>query len=202
MGVASVKGVSSSSSPGGEGLRVREVVARALGGGHGTLLDGPHRLARLPVEDVEKRRLARLYDRADSFAVHGDVSEGRGSDGVVLPDVMVHHLEVPDFLPGLRVQGHEAVRVQVFSGTVAPVVRRGRGGQGNVDVAQLFVGGNATPGAEVPGALPRLFSPGLVSLLARSGNHVEGPEETTGAGVETSHVLGRRVALPPAVPRP
>ena len=78
------------------------------------------------------------------------LTEGRRPHGVVLPHIVMHHLEVPGPLTSAGVEGDETVREQVLTRAVATVVGRGRGGQGNVDEAELLVSRNAAPRPEIP----------------------------------------------------
>ncbi len=77
--------------------------------GNGTLFDWPDRFPGHAIEDVKETGLARLHHRLDSFAVDGDLAQRRRTNRVVLPEIVVNHLEVPDPFSGLRVERNECI---------------------------------------------------------------------------------------------
>ena len=87
---------------------------------HGPLLDGPDRLAGDAVEDVGEGLLARLRDRLDLAAVDRDVEQVAGGGEVVVPEAVVHGLEVPDALPGLGVDRDDALGEEVVARRMPP----------------------------------------------------------------------------------
>ena len=96
------------------------------------LLDRPYRLAGDAVEDVGERLLAGLRQGLDLASVDGDVEQvGRGRE-VVVPQPVVHRLEVPDALARLAVDADDALGEQVVARPhpAVPVVRRRARGQG------------------------------------------------------------------------
>ena len=105
------------------------------------------------VEHIGERLLCELHDRANRLAVHRQVDEDRVRGHVVVPDVVVHELLVPDHLAGLDVEADQRVRVQVVAGTMAAVHVVGRRFDAQVHVAQLRVGGERPPDAGVAGVL-------------------------------------------------
>ena len=180
--------------PGREGLRRRVPLPRHAAGGHGPLLDRPDRFARHAVEDVGEGLLARLRDGLDLAAVDGDVQQVAGGREVVVPQAVVHGLEVPDPLAGLGVDADDALREQVVAGAHAavPVVRWGPGGQ--VDVAQLLVHRHRAPHVGVAAVAPRLVVPGVGAELLPLRDGVEDPLPLARADVEAAHVSGVRLA--------
>ena len=84
-----------------------------------------------------------------------------GPDRVVVPQVVVDHLEVPHPLAGLDVERDDRVGEQVVAGAVAAVVDAGGRRQRHVDVAQLGVARDAAPRRQVAGVGVRLVAPGL-----------------------------------------
>jgi hypothetical protein len=73
---------------------------------HGTLRHRPDGLAREAVEDVEPALLAGLCHQLARLAVDGRVDDERRADGVVVPDRVMHELEVPPLLSRLQIDGH------------------------------------------------------------------------------------------------
>ncbi len=70
--------------------------------------------------------LGRLHDSGDPLAVHGDVDRLRRVRVVVVPDVVVHQLEVPNAFAGFHVERDQACSVEVVSKAIAAVVVVGR----------------------------------------------------------------------------
>ena len=73
------------------------------------------------------------------LAVHRDVEEVRRHRRVVVPDVVVHHLEMPLALAGLHVDRDEAVAKQVVARAMAAVLVHQRHADRDVDEAQLGI---------------------------------------------------------------
>ena len=67
-------------------------------------------------------RLARLHDRLDTPPVYDDLAQRGRPDGVVLPQVVVHHLEVPGPFTSAGSQSDQAGAVKVVTRTEATVV--------------------------------------------------------------------------------
>ena len=76
-------------------LRLRRLLARHVALQHRRLDDRPDRLARRAIERVDPALLRRLRDRLPPLPVHRDVHEVRRHRRVVVPDVVMHHLEMP-----------------------------------------------------------------------------------------------------------
>src|SRR4030095_5758783 len=92
---------------------------------NGTLLNRPDRLPGHAIEHIKERLLARNGDGLDRLSVDVDVGEDWGGRNVVVPDGVMHELEVPLALTGLQVDAHEALREQVVVRPVGSVeIRR------------------------------------------------------------------------------
>ena len=100
---------------GRERLRRARLLAGHVGLRHRPLLDRPHRLAGHAIEDEQERLLAGDGDRLDRAAVDGDVGQNRRRRHVVVPERMVHELEVPLPLAGLQIDADEALGKQVVA---------------------------------------------------------------------------------------
>src|SRR5207237_6735900 len=83
-----------------------------------TLLDWKNRRARLPVEHEHHSGLCRLNHRRLTF----DVSEQRRRRVVVVPQIVVHRLEVPYDSPGRSAQCHNRARVVIPTETMTTIV--------------------------------------------------------------------------------
>src|SRR6185295_11388612 len=95
---------------------------------------------------------------------------------VVVPDRMMHDLEVPFSLAGFQIDAHETLAEQVVAGTMAAVEIGGRRLDRQVDETGFLVHGDARPDAGVAVGRPRLVLPGVVAELAGAWNRVERPQ--------------------------
>ena len=116
-----------------EGLRRPRLFAGDVAGRHGTLFDRKERLAGGAVEEEEMSHLRPDRDRFD--AAHFDQHRLRGD--VVIPQIVMDDLEVPDHLAGVRADGDDAVgEIVVAEAEAAVVVGAGAAG-GDEDHARL-----------------------------------------------------------------
>ena len=96
-------------------LRRRRLFARCRRLRHRPFFDRPHRLSVDAIEDERKCLLRDLDDSLDRPAVNGDVGEhGRGRQ-IVVPEIVMDELVVPDALARQAVDGDEAVAEQVVA---------------------------------------------------------------------------------------
>src|SRR5690606_32340080 len=98
--------------------------------GNRTLNDLEHGLTRLAVEYEDQSGLRRLYDRGNRFAVALDVHEHRLRSQVVIPQVVMNELAMPEQLAGFGAQSNQRVGVPVIADSLAAVeVRACRAGR-------------------------------------------------------------------------
>ena len=139
---------------GGEGLHARGPFAGDGALRHLALLDRPHGLAGLAVEDVGEGLLADLGYGLDPLPVDLDVEEDRSAGEVVVPESVPHRLEVPLLLAGRGVDGDQALGVEIVPVAVAAVVVAGRRAGTEVDPARLVVAAHPRPHVAVAGVAP------------------------------------------------
>src|SRR5688572_17467252 len=121
-------------------LRRRQDLARQIRLRNRTLFDRPDRLTGLAIEDVRKSLLGGLDDDGCAFPIDRYVEQHRRLRVVEVPDVVMHHLEVPHALAGLDVEGEQTRPEQVVAGAEpAEEVDRRRVG-GNEDEAARRIG--------------------------------------------------------------
>ena len=107
--------------------------------------DRPHRGTRHPIEDVGPRLLGHLDDRLDPAPVHRDVGENRRRGVVVVEEVVVDRLKVPDALPRGDVHADDRRAEQVGAEPVAAEHVVGGARRRQVDVPELFVRAHQRP---------------------------------------------------------
>ena len=159
-----------------ERLRRGRLLPRLLR--HRLLVNADERLPGLAIEDVGPAGLSHFGDRLARTAAHVHVHEDDRIDRVVVPDVVMHLLEVPAIFPGGELDRQHRGRVQVVAGAEgAVVVGSGIAGR-EIEEAELGIDGRRLPDRRTA-VLPRVvvLRPRLVTGLARTGNRVEGPDQ-------------------------
>ena len=153
----------------GEGLSLGGPFAGDVARRDRAVLDGPDRLAGHPVEDVDEAGLRGGGDRVDLLAVHVDGQQGGRRRQVVVPEAVLHGLEVPDPLAGARVEADDGLREEVVAEAVSAVVVVARRADGEVDEPPFGVEGHRRPDVRVPHPVPGAVLPGVVPELAGCG---------------------------------
>ena len=175
----------------GKGLRLRRPFERHFALGHRTLLDAVDRLAG---DAIEQKQQPDLVDHRDggnrpAALLHVDQRGRAGQVGV--PDVVMHHLEVPQVLAGIRVGRDEAGAEEIVAGAIAAVLIDRRRAERHIDDAALGIDGDEAPDVDARTVLPAVAGPGVVVFFTRSGNRTERPDQLAGVDVPGAHVAGR-----------
>src|SRR5262249_19286762 len=156
------------------------------------LLDGPERFAGYAVEHPNESGLRDLGHHI-YFSVIMPHGEKLGSGRVVvIPNVVVDHLEIPKEFAGTGVKRKQAVAEEVGAATVSAVeVVLGAGG-GHVDNPAPCVHRNLAPTIGPAHSFPRVMGPGVVSQFARMRDGMKSPGQLTGAHVECPDISRSR----------
>src|SRR5206468_3380151 len=104
-----------------EGLRRERMLSRRVGLRHRPFLDRPDRAAGLALEDEQEALLRRLRDDIDIAAVLADRQQLRRLGQVVVPQIVMHQLVMPNAFAGARVERHERVAEQICARTIAAI---------------------------------------------------------------------------------
>ena len=184
--------------PHGERLRRRVPLGRHVAGWHGPLLDRDQRPASRAIEHVDVARLADVRDRRHAFAIQQEVEQRSSRRHVRVPDVVMHSLEVPEVLSGLRLDRDDRVAVGVVPGPIAAVVVRRGAADREVDDAPLDVDRcverpHVGAGAILPaGVVVRfLLAPGVMTRLSGLRDAPELPQLLAGDHVERARIARR-----------
>jgi hypothetical protein len=170
-------------------LRRGRPFERHVGLRHGALFDRPERLARGAVERIRERLFRELYDGLHGPAVHRHVEQDRRRGVVPVPDIVPNELSMPDALARPHVDGNQAVAEQVVAVALAAVHVARRTFDGQIDEAELRIGGHRTPHAGVTRVLGRARrEPRVVTELAFLRDRMERPQELARARVESAHI--------------
>src|SRR5215471_13574027 len=92
---------------GREWLRGRAPLTGNVGLGNGALFNGPERLARHTIEDVEKAEFGWLRDDIHTLAIVLHREEFGSAGEIVVPEIVMHDLEMPQPLARARIQGKQ-----------------------------------------------------------------------------------------------
>ena len=152
----------------GNGCVRRIPFAGHVAGRHRTLLHAKDGLAGHAVENEHVAGLAHLRQRGNLFPVAHDIDQARRGRQIIIPDVVMHHLEMPLVLAGLGVDSDQRVAEQIVAVTVAAIVGRRRRAERHVDDAALLVDSRLhAPHVGAGAILPTVVLPGLVTQLRR-----------------------------------
>ena len=116
----------------------------------------------------------------------------RRRDVVVVPEVVMHRLEMPEPLAGARVERDQAIAEEIRARPVCAVEIVGRRTGRHVDDPALLVDGELAPAVRAADVLVRVLRPCVVAVLARSRDGMELPDEVAGQHVVRANVAGRR----------
>ncbi len=145
------------------------------------------------MQDEQHARLRRLRDGGKRFAVARDGDERRRRGVVVVPQIVVHGLEMPHDPSGRRAQRHDRVRIAVVAEPeCAVIVRRGARCRHENQIARRIrrhdrphVCGAGLRGASVPPRRER----GILGILRY---RMPCPSQRACARVECAHLAARR----------
>ena len=151
--------------------------------GYGPLLDADERFARYAIQQVDPSGLPCSRESLPGAPVDLDVEEHDRRGKVVVPDVVMHHLEVPAVLTRQSIERHDRRRKEVVARPY-PTIEVGTGVPGReIDQPELGVRGGRLPHGAPP-VHPDITIrwPGVVTELPGAGHRIEGPHELTITG--------------------
>src|SRR3990172_12197034 len=145
-----------------------------------------------PIDDVHVAALVRMDEELPHASMEDGVDENALVGAVVVPEVMGDLLEVPDDFAGVGIDRHDAIGVEVLTHSSRSVEVGGGVPDAPVEEVEPGIVGARHPGG-APSIFPAVSRPGLVPLLAGSGNGVEPPAELSRLPVESDDVppMGR-----------
>src|SRR5262245_52201823 len=134
-----------------ERLRGRRILAGRVRLRHGTLLNGPKRLAGLTVKHEQETMFRRLRNDVDTLAVMTDGQKLRSSRQIIVPQIVMNQLIVPETLAGLGIQSNEAVCKEIVSLSVAAVKVVPSGAKWNENDSTLHIDRHFVPVVDAAG---------------------------------------------------
>ncbi len=145
--------------PGREGLRRRRLLTRNVALRNWPFLDRPDRLSRYTIEHIQQPEFRRLRDDVDRLAVVFHREQLRAGDQIVVPQIVMKDLVMPEALARPQIECEQRVAEQVVAFAIAaPEIEGRRAGREISDAARL-VDGKLGPGVGAPSRLPRVWRP-------------------------------------------
>src|SRR5262249_2219829 len=120
----------------------------------------------------------------DWFSVNGDVGQDRGGGHVVIPDVMMSQLVVPDPFSGLNVEANDRRRKQIVPRALSSILVSSRAFSWYIRISDLFIDRERSPGSRVSRINVRPIQPRVFADLAFAWNGMEAPQLLAGPDVE------------------
>ena len=140
----------------GDGFLARDVALR-----HRALFDRNERLTCLAIEHEEVTRLGRNADRGDRPALLAPVEQDRRRRHVVVPEIVMNRLEVPDTRAGVGAQRYDGIGEQVIAEPLAAEVVGARAARRHEDEVARRIGHDHRPRVRRPGAHGAAVLPGI-----------------------------------------
>src|SRR5262249_33791878 len=130
-------------------------------------------------------RVAGFGNALTPLAIYYRVEEHHRAGGIVVPDVVVNLLEVPDILAGLGPQGHHRGAEQVIALAHRPVVIWSAVACREVDQPEFRLEGWSVPDRRA--ATHRLVDrrPSIAAELARIWQSIPAPQYGPGPGIQS-----------------
>ena len=142
----------------------------------------------MAVEDEKLAELGGLYGNIHVLAANLNGPEGGRAGKVAVPQIVVHHLVVPNALTGSGIERNDAIGEKVRAQALAAVEIEGRGARGNKYPPALLVERHSTPIVGAARGAPRVTLPRVIAELSGAGKSVKDPRHHTRADVESANV--------------
>ena len=155
----------------------RRLLARDLALGHGPLLHAKDRLTREAVIDEEHSHLRVLNDGGNPAAVLIDVDQRGLRSKVVVPNVVMHKLLIPLQLSRIRIQCHDAIRVQIVAGALDARIVRPSLRHRREHHSALCIHRQESPDIRTAWIFPAITGPRFMSGITRLCDQLERPNE-------------------------
>src|SRR5262249_7605790 len=155
--------------------------------GNRALLDADQWLSIGAVEDVDPAGPPGFGDALARHAVDDGVEQHDRACRVIVPNVVMHLLEMPDILAGLGLERHQRRAKGVAALTNRPVITGPEMPAREVDKAELGIERGRVPDRGAPAhRMVGARRPGVAPDLAGTRQRVPPPQDRTGLGVERS----------------
>src|SRR6202041_1066051 len=116
----------------------------------------------------------------------------RGGIWVVIPNVVMNGLVVPEVFTRAGVQREEAIGIKIVAWPIAAVELVLRGGYREVGDSVLLIDGDLAPDIHAAHVFVGIFRPRVVSEFARTRNRMEHPQKLAADYIEGANISRRR----------
>src|SRR5215471_14707425 len=176
-----------------EWLRGRRQLTWHVALRHGALDDIEDRLAGDAIDGEQKARLVHHDERRNGCSVPDKIDNQRRRLGVVIPDVVMHELEMPEILAGGRIDRDYRGGEQIVTGAIGADAVVVRGAERHVENATLDIERYVTPDIDAGAVLRTVPAPAVVAEFPRPRHGVERPHQLAGP-----RIPGARIACGPS----
>src|SRR5215469_13565234 len=149
----------------------------------------PQRLASHAVENEQEALLRSLCDRIDCRTVPVDRHQLRSRCGVVVPEVMMHKLKVPQIFACSHVQRDEAIRKEILPLAICAIKVVGRSARGGVQDASFLIHRELAPDVRSSDIGPGIGRLSFITPFSGVRHGVEDPSKTARA-----HIVGTNIS--------
>ena len=153
--------------------------------GNGLFLNRPERNAGHAIKDKHQSVFGALRDSVDLPAVVFNGQENRRTGQILIQQIMVDDLVMPEAFAGVGIKGNQGVGKQIHPMTFSTIeIRLSRLG-GDVNDAALLVERLTRPWHEAGGSFVGILRPGLVTHLTWSWDEMKDPSQ-----LSSPHIKG------------
>ncbi len=177
---------------GRKGLRRPRFLARRVALRHRALLDRPQWFARHAIQHEQEPELGRLRHDVDRLTVVLHREQLRRGGQIVIPQVMMHRLKMPQPFSGARVQRQQAISEQPRASAIRPVIIVGWRTQREIHDAAFLVDRNFAPRVHAADVLVRVLGPRVIPEFAGQRNGVEQPRQLARPHIVRAQMAGCR----------
>src|SRR5712671_2816041 len=103
-----------------------------------------------------------------------------GCTKVVVPQAMMHCLEMPDAFACARVQRQDALVIQIVADAIGPIIIEGGRAEGKIDDAIFFIHSDFAPGVHAARVFVRVPGPGFITVFPWKWNRMKYPNHLPG----------------------
>src|SRR5438552_16068172 len=104
------------------GLRRPRMFAGYVAWRYRALFDRPDRLSRHAIEHIRVALLGELHQRFDRLALDRHVHQGGSGGEIVVPDVVMRDLIVPDPLAGFEIDANDRIAEQIAAQAMTAII--------------------------------------------------------------------------------
>ena len=171
-------------------LRRRSRLAGHVAGRRWPFLDGVNRHAADTIQNEQQAVLGADGDRRHGLVADARVEQQRWRLQVVVPNVVVNRLKVPEVAAGARISRDDRRAEQVVADAIAAVAIERRRAERHVQNAALDVDRHEAPDVDAGAPLRAVAAPSIGEALAGPRHAAKRPDELAAARIPGADVAG------------